>query len=422
MKNIYLLSLLLALASCSGGGGGGASSSGGGSPSPNNPTPNPTPEEISGYFLDSPVEGLKYATFSGRSGQTTSTGEFKCLTNEEVKFYIGNMQVASAICTKTNPKFLLTLDKMFSETSFTSTSQSSAFAAFLLRLNNNSTTDKIVIPPVVRNAIGFASSISWAQSPAMYLDDINQILSVAGKSTFTDVPSFQAERVNSATHLNLMQEIRNNKNTFKGLMSFENVNQSMLSCLDEYVTVSINEYNQIYGFVDNVLLNNEASLPNISNEELSLNALFDFNNSKITGTMIRNSCDGTIELKPVESKNNNFYNGTLSPIGGSFFDTDNYCMEMGQNIKVDLNLEKVFISGSYISEEEDNSSTYSEFLINNEVSYPYVKTTFLLNGNQATLYLNKMNNDQSVLEGVFVQSQGATVRCISLVNLNKLVD
>jgi hypothetical protein len=415
MKNTTLAYILLLLSACSC--GGGSSSSGG----RGNPTPNsPTQEEISGYFIDSPVEGLKYATYSGRSGQTTSTGEFKCLTNEEIKFYIGNTQIASAICRKTLPKFLLTLDKLFSETSFTSNSQSSAFSAFLLRLNNNSTTDKITIPPVVRNAIGFAVSISWSQSAAMYLDELNQILIVAGKTPFVGVPEFQNERVNSSTHLLLMEQIRNNKNLFKGLMSLDSIDESSASCLNEYFSVSINEFNQVYGFNENQLLINEASLPNVSNEDMSLNALFDFNNSKITGTILRNTCDGSFELKPIQVKNNNFYNGIVSPIGGNLFNSDNYCMENGQNIKLDLNLEKIQISGSYIDEENDESSNYQEFSINNEVSYPYIKSTFFLNGKQTIVYVNKMNDNQSVLEGALVQSTNGTINCLSLISLNKL--
>lgn len=77
-----IISLFLLLSACSSGGGGG----GGNSPD-NNATQ-------SGVFIDSPVEGLSYASAT-LNGTTDADGTFSYETNETVTFSIGDITLGS---------------------------------------------------------------------------------------------------------------------------------------------------------------------------------------------------------------------------------------------------------------------------------------------------------------------------------------
>ena len=79
----------LVLAACGGGGGsssGGSSSSG--SSSSSSGSSSPTVE--TGVFVDSPVEGLHYATAT-QNGTTNASGEFSYIEGEDVTFSIGDI-------------------------------------------------------------------------------------------------------------------------------------------------------------------------------------------------------------------------------------------------------------------------------------------------------------------------------------------
>jgi len=49
-----------------------------------------------GYFIDSPVEGLSYKTSSGIEGVTDKFGRFKYKNNDKVEFKIGNLILGEA--------------------------------------------------------------------------------------------------------------------------------------------------------------------------------------------------------------------------------------------------------------------------------------------------------------------------------------
>lgn len=59
-------------------------------------TSSPQPKELTGVFLDSPVEGLYYEseTFSGN---TDANGEFSYLEGEMVTFFVGDIEIGSAM-------------------------------------------------------------------------------------------------------------------------------------------------------------------------------------------------------------------------------------------------------------------------------------------------------------------------------------
>jgi len=87
----------LLLSACGGGGGGDNSDSG---PS----TPEPT--VLTGVFLDSPVNGLRYQTPT-RSGLTNALGEFQYIDGENVTFSLGNTELGIARGTDTITPFTL---------------------------------------------------------------------------------------------------------------------------------------------------------------------------------------------------------------------------------------------------------------------------------------------------------------------------
>ena len=69
------------LSSCGGGGGGDA------------------PASITGVFLDSPVNGLKYeANPSGLTGTTRMGGKFICKASDTIGFYVGDVALGQTLC------------------------------------------------------------------------------------------------------------------------------------------------------------------------------------------------------------------------------------------------------------------------------------------------------------------------------------
>ncbi len=78
MVNLFIFLAALFILSC---GGGGGSSEG---------------ELIEGYFIDSPVENLRYKTSSGVEGLTDKTGKFFYRDGDIIKFYTGSILIGEA--------------------------------------------------------------------------------------------------------------------------------------------------------------------------------------------------------------------------------------------------------------------------------------------------------------------------------------
>ena len=54
-----------------------------------------TPSNVTGKFIDSPVQGLTYTCSSGTSGETNSNGEYICHLGDNVTFAIGSLTVGT---------------------------------------------------------------------------------------------------------------------------------------------------------------------------------------------------------------------------------------------------------------------------------------------------------------------------------------
>ena len=78
------LVLSLLLSACSG--GGGDSSSG-----------TPTASTVTGQFIDAPVQGLGYLCSSGKRDKTNSNGEYVCNVGDNVTFFIGSVEIGTAV-------------------------------------------------------------------------------------------------------------------------------------------------------------------------------------------------------------------------------------------------------------------------------------------------------------------------------------
>jgi hypothetical protein len=73
------LAIAALLGACSGGGGGS-----------DDPVPPPAPQKVSGVFIDSPVQGLRWE--SGQlSGITDANGRFEYFQDDAVSFYLGDI-------------------------------------------------------------------------------------------------------------------------------------------------------------------------------------------------------------------------------------------------------------------------------------------------------------------------------------------
>jgi len=57
------------------------------------------PASITGIFLDSPVNGLKYkANPSGQTGTTRAGGKFICREGDTIGFYVGDVALGQTLC------------------------------------------------------------------------------------------------------------------------------------------------------------------------------------------------------------------------------------------------------------------------------------------------------------------------------------
>lgn len=108
---------------CGGGGSGGSDSGSGAAaaatPTPTpvqSPTPTPTPVAVTGRFVDSAVEGLRYRTQT-QQGTTNSDGEFLYIAGEEITFSIGDIDLPTISATS-----LITPLEVFNTTDFSNTS------------------------------------------------------------------------------------------------------------------------------------------------------------------------------------------------------------------------------------------------------------------------------------------------------------
>jgi len=105
----FIITFSIVLASCGGSGGSGGSQGGGSTSSPPPPQPTPTaepapptpeptqepsPSVLSGIFIDSAVEGLRYSTAT-QQGSTDSDGTFQYISGEMITFSIGDIQLPS---------------------------------------------------------------------------------------------------------------------------------------------------------------------------------------------------------------------------------------------------------------------------------------------------------------------------------------
>lgn len=99
-KNALLRALIAAgltsgLVAC-GGGSSDSSSTDGGNDGPAPIDPPTSSQELTGQFVDSPVQGLTYVTSSG-SGITNANGEFTYTDGDEISILIGNTLVGQSI-------------------------------------------------------------------------------------------------------------------------------------------------------------------------------------------------------------------------------------------------------------------------------------------------------------------------------------
>ena len=82
------IALMALLSACGGGGGSSSAGNSGGDSSINNST-------LTGYFIDSSVQGVSYRTSSGIEGITSVEGAFNYNSDDDVSFYVGNVYLGT---------------------------------------------------------------------------------------------------------------------------------------------------------------------------------------------------------------------------------------------------------------------------------------------------------------------------------------
>ena len=83
IKSILSASTIALLVGCGGGGGGGDN-------------PGTTNATLTGKFVDSTVQGLRWVTSGGTEGTTGYDGSFQYKNGEKIKFYVGGILLGEA--------------------------------------------------------------------------------------------------------------------------------------------------------------------------------------------------------------------------------------------------------------------------------------------------------------------------------------
>ena len=109
-----------------------------------------TPE--TGVFIDSPVEGLKYETLT-YTGYTNYKGEYQYKKGEIIKFYLGNLELGSAVGRETITPLTICGESDLNNIS----SKATNIARILQTLDNNSSSGTKLLIPTNLNDLDIAS-------------------------------------------------------------------------------------------------------------------------------------------------------------------------------------------------------------------------------------------------------------------------
>lgn len=148
-RSLSLVSLLT-LAACSGGGGASVSSG---------------PTTQTGVFVDSPVQGLAWAT-GGVSGETSPSGQFSFESGAEVQFYVGDILVGSA----TGATVLTPIDFVAGATDETDDTVTN-ICRFLQTLDADQDPSNGILITSQAQTAAEGLSINFAQSPDDFTND-----------------------------------------------------------------------------------------------------------------------------------------------------------------------------------------------------------------------------------------------------------
>jgi len=200
IKRLTVLVVVLLMCACSGGGGDDNASN------TNTIPQNTNDEEVSAlsakaemmnpdfnapltnYFMDSPVEGLKYIAVIGglnNINYTLDDGSFKCDPNTEVEFLVSDISIGKISC---NPKDALVTPIMLAKAADSSDIRVQNIASLLQTMDTDqNVSNGIKIPQEIYNGAGSqTTAVDFSELTSVH-QVIKQIKEKSGKDYYTQI-------------------------------------------------------------------------------------------------------------------------------------------------------------------------------------------------------------------------------------------
>jgi hypothetical protein len=161
---LYILLAAILLTACGGGGGGGANSDN---------------ETLTGVFVDSPVEGLRWVS-GDMAGTTDAAGTFQYKSGATVQFYVGDVLVGEA----TGDSVLIPVDLVASAQDLTNPTVTNIIRFLITLDNDNDPSNGIEITEASAN-LALGEAVNFAQSTSDFAasGDIQVLISTLTSAT-----------------------------------------------------------------------------------------------------------------------------------------------------------------------------------------------------------------------------------------------
>jgi len=184
LKSLCILSVILFLSACGGGGGGGS-----------NDTSSGGTELLTGTFVDSPVQGLRWVS-GDMEGTTDSAGTFQYEKGGTVKFYTGSILIGEA----TGNSLIIPLDIVNGAQNISDPAVTNVIRFLMTLDNDNNPSNGIVITEAVAN-LALGKDVNFAQSTAGFAESSELQALIAELTSVTDAGTHSLTSVSEAiTH------------------------------------------------------------------------------------------------------------------------------------------------------------------------------------------------------------------------------
>jgi len=381
MRNKYLIPVvaLSALTACGGSGGGGSSEDITENIIDKN-EPTPFTDVLTGRFVDSPVQGLRYETAS-QSGLTNSLGEFTYREGESVTFHIGGTQLGIAPGSDTiTPFSLFGISALATEAEITLALTGDTVNSFDRAINTATLLQTLDIDGDPNNGINIGNSHSGLMSLSIPLS----------------VKAREFEHHNTVQHAKNLAGISHSTTLSSAIQHiYESLNIHIESSLTANQTSSQNgkEVESVAYIYDNAgnLTSKNADLDNDGTIDSTKSYNYD-NEGNLT--LVSNSSNSTVETLNYDDENNLLSHFIEKQSGNDVEELYEYTNNRLNRFKIDLNGDGSIESNTQYSYNSQGSLSGHEIDRDNDGTID-ASTRYTYSDNKLTSYSEDTNNNGS---------------------------